>query len=235
MKPGAIISSIENILGERRNAMTSSTEFNVSREEVLERVKSLGLSISATTLNRYVKAQLITPPERGHLGVGYGTFTFYHPGSHIELATAYSIMQRSFPKMGILKSHFEPELPLFILPKTDIPDLVSARNSFLEYFLGMHQDNPIKALLTPYCDSMYLIDINPPSSKPYVFYFQALLAEISELEDKATPFEINMMKDMVIDALRYTDAKEPIKLFYKALFYRFALWDTVTKNTSERV
>ena len=235
MKPDDIISNIEKILRERRNLMTSSTKFNIPREKLLENVTALGLSISPTTLNRYVKAQLITPPERGHLGVGYGTFTFYHPGSHIELATAYSITQRSFPKMGALKWHYEPELPLFTLPKTDIPDLANARKNFVEYFLGIPQDNPIKALLVPYCDSMYFIDIKSPSLERHGFDLQAFMAECSELEGQATPAETNMVKDMVIDAYKYTDSKEPINLFYKALFCRFALWDTITKNKLEKV
>ena len=215
--------------------MTSSGKFNVSRENVLESVRALGLNISATTLNRYVRAQLITPPERGHLGVGYGKFTFYHPGSHIELATAYCITQRFFPKMGGPKSRFELELPLFMLPKIDAKDLVRARKTFLEYFLGTHQENPLKALLAPYCDSMYFIDINSPSSERNEFDLQAFMTEFSELEGKATPAETNMVKDMVIDAYKYTDSRELINLFYKALFCRFALWDTVTKNKLEKV
>ena len=210
--------------------MTSSTKFNIPREKLLENVTALGLSISPTTLNRYVKAQLITPPERGHLGVGYGTFTFYHPGSHIELATAYCITQRFFPKMGVLKKHYEPELPLFTLPKTDTPDLVNARKDFIEYFCAMPQNNPFKTLLEPYCESMYFLDVKSPSSELFRFDLQAFVAECSELESQATLVETNMVKEMVIDACKYTDSKEPINLFYKALFCRFALWDTITKK-----
>ena len=213
--------------------MKQTDGFNITREEVLAKTKLLGLDISVATLNRYAKSQLITPPQRGHLSKGHGTFTFYPAGSHIELATAFCYLHGLVPKMSFPSYESNLMDPLFLLPKVGVPDLLHARKRFFENFICMNDKIILRSMLLPYCACILPPDMPEKTEAPFLFDYSLYNDECAYLRENADAQEVAEIKDLVLNALIDTNPIEPVWHIYKAVFCRFALWDNVINAKNE--
>lgn len=72
----------------------------IDRFGVQGRLSTLGLDISQSTISKYAAKELVTQPSRGSHGQHEGSFSYYHPGAHIEVATAHLMQKDKFPLVG---------------------------------------------------------------------------------------------------------------------------------------
>ncbi len=71
----------------------------MTRDEVLEQVKNLGVTISREALRRWVIAELVPEPTKGSLGRGRGTWSNYPIETPWEVFAAYHLLKEySIPK-----------------------------------------------------------------------------------------------------------------------------------------
>ena len=68
----------------------------MSPDEVIERLKDLGVEISRPTLSRYEKQGLIPEPKRGSLGRAGGRFSEYPPETVSEAFAAWSLLHGKY-------------------------------------------------------------------------------------------------------------------------------------------
>lgn len=64
----------------------------ISPDEVISKLKELGINIHRNTLLRYEKAELIPLPERGSHGKGKGRYSDYPPQTVAEAAASYCLL-----------------------------------------------------------------------------------------------------------------------------------------------
>ena len=208
--------------------------FNITREEMLKKTELLGLKVSVSTLNRYVNAQLITPPKRGHLGVGHGTFTLYHPGSHIELAVAYCCIHGRIPCMPGIKRGFLHDRLMATFSEIEAKDLRHARRQLLKDLSVMEGNNAIKELLSPYCIDAASPDVFPEDEVPYYFDSASYEKEHQYLiAQTGKEIEAEIVKDLTLMASTYADLSTARSELYLSLFSRFALIDKAIIKRSD--
>lgn len=220
--------------------MEKNTDFRISRDEVLNKVLQLGLKISVTTLNRYVRAKLITPPKRGSRGRGLGTFAFYHDGAHIELATVYCLLQRIVPPIGVLSEirvDDDQSNSICSLPKIQLLDIRRAREGFVQKYIGESFKGIIKDILKKYCEEMTLFDDLPVSIdkvdntdsgawwlNEYHFIGEHTNYELAKI----------MQDDLFSSISEPSDPSEAIRKMYGGLFKRFAVWDSIINSNNTK-
>lgn len=81
----------------------------MTREEVLEKLKTFGINISGETLRRWVNARLIPTPQRGNIGRAGGRWSNYPPETPWEAFTAWHLLKdNSINKVSKIRNNALP-------------------------------------------------------------------------------------------------------------------------------
>ena len=134
----------------------------MSPDEVIEKTKALGITVSRSTLTRYTKYYLVSKPQRGSLGRGGGRWAAYPSTAPLEVATAKLMLSGE-----AFMRYFESEDRVSF----SMPLVAHARISSTAYMLEMLR---IYNMLDELHD--YIPDIIPDDGQGDVKYISQITA-----------------------------------------------------------